>query len=123
MVDTNAPKTNSYAKSGSQNFSTIFKFRRLLFVLHNCDLPLALFNISTLLTNIDIDIDKDNLENIDTDTDIDKTLLQNIDIPIDIDKDNLGNIDIDRDYLENIVIDIEIDKDYLENINIDIDID
>ena len=85
LVDT--PKTNSYAKSGSQNFSTIFKFRRLLFVLHNCDLPLALFNISTLLTNIDIDIDKDNLEN----TNIDKAILENIDI----DKENLEDIDID----------------------------
>ena len=74
--------------------------------------PLALFDIyryeisivdiSKLLKNIDIniDIDKDNLENID----IDKTILENIDIGIDIDKDNLGNIVIDIDIIN--IIDI-----------------
>ena len=63
------------------------------------------------------------MKNIDID--IDKTILKDIDIAIDIDKDNLGNIDIDieKDFLENIDIDIDIDKDYLENIDIDIDID
>ena len=40
--------------------------------------------------NIDIDIDKDILENIDIDIDIDKVILENIDIDIDIDKDILG---------------------------------
>ena len=43
---------------------------------------------------IDIDIDKNILENIDIDTDIDKEILENIDIDIDIDKDILENIDI-----------------------------
>ena len=66
---------------------------------------ISIVDISTLLKNIDID--KDNLENIDIN--IDKTILENIDIGIDIDKDNLGNI----------VINIDIDKDYLENIDID----
>ena len=49
--------------------------------------------MSTHLKNIDID--KDNLENIDID--IDKAILENIDIAIDIDKDNYKNIDIDID--------------------------
>ena len=47
-----------------------------------------------LFRNIDIDIDKDNLENIDIDINIDKEILENIDIDIDIDKDILENIDI-----------------------------
>ena len=49
-------------------------------------------NISTLLKNIEIDIDKDNLEKID----IDKALLENIHIAIYIDKENHENIDIDK---------------------------
>ena len=81
-------------------------------------------DISTLLKNIDIDIniDKDNIENIDINIDIEKTILKDIDIAIDIDKDNLGNInidiDIENDFLENIDIDIEIDKGILQNIDI-----
>ena len=43
--------------------------------------------ILALLTNIDIDIDKDNLDNIN----IDKAILENIDS----DKENLEDIDID----------------------------
>ena len=68
---------------------------------------ISIVDISTLLKNIniDIDIDKDNLENIDIDIDIDKSILE--------------NIDIDKDNLRNIVIDIDSDKDYLENIVID----
>ena len=62
-------------------------------------------DISTLLKNIDIDIDKAFLKNIG----------------IDIDKEILENIDIDKEILEN--IDIDIDKDILENIDIVIDID
>ena len=48
------------------------------------------------MENIDIDIDKDILENIDIDINIDKEILENIDIDIDIDKDILENIDIDK---------------------------
>merc|ERR1711874_770780 len=48
--------------------------------------------------------------------------LKNIGIDIDIDKEILENIDIDKDILENIDIDIDIDKEILENIDIDIDI-
>ena len=44
--------------------------------------------------DIDIDIDKDILENIDID--IDKEILENIDIDIDIDKEILENTDIDK---------------------------
>ena len=69
-------------------------------------------DISTLLKNTDINIDRDNLENIDIDT----TILDNIDI----DKYHLENIDIDKDHLEN--IDIDIDKNIRENIDINIDI-
>ena len=65
--------------------------------------------------NIDIDINKDNLQNIDIYIGIDKAILENIDI----DKDNLENINIDKDILDN----IDIDKDILESINIDIDSD
>jgi len=57
----------------------------------------------------------DTFKNIDIDIDIDKEILENIDIDIDI--------DIDKDILENIDIDIDIDKEILENIDIDIDID
>ena len=79
---------------------------------------ISIVYISTLLKNIDININKDNIENID----IDKTILKDIDSAIDIDKDNLGNIDIniDKAYLEN--IDIDIDKNILKNIYINIDI-
>ena len=63
------------------------------------------------MENIDIDINKDILENIDIDIDIDKDIFENIDIDINIDKEILENIDID------------IDKDILENIDIVIDID
>ena len=66
---------------------------------------ISIVDISTLLKNIDIDIDMVIFENID----------------IDIDKANLKNIDIDKENLVN--IDIDIDKEVLENINIDIDID
>ena len=48
------------------------------------------------MENIDIDIDKDNLKNIDIDIDIDMAILENIDIDIDIDKGILQNIDIDK---------------------------
>ena len=48
------------------------------------------------MENIDIDIDKDNLKNIDIDIDIDMAILENIDIVIDIDKGVLQNIDIDK---------------------------
>ena len=61
---------------------------------------ISIVDISTLLKNIDID--KDNLENIDIY--IEKTILENI------------AIDINKDYLEN--IDIDIDKYILKNINI-----
>ena len=61
------------------------------------------------------------MENIDIN--IDKEILENIAIDIDIDKEILENIDIDKEILENIDIDIDIDKDILENIDIDIDID
>ena len=43
--------------------------------------------------------------------------MENIDIDVDIDKDNLKNIDIDMAILEN--IDIDIDKGILQNIDID----
>ena len=48
------------------------------------------------MENIDIDIDKDNLKNIDIDIDIDMAILENIAIDIDIDKRILQNIDIDK---------------------------
>ena len=48
------------------------------------------------MENIDIDIDKNNLKNIDIDIDIDMAILENIDIDIDIDKGILQNIDIDK---------------------------
>ena len=51
------------------------------------------------MKNIDIDIDKAILENID----IDRAVLENIDI--DIDKEILENIDIDKEISENIDID------------------
>merc|ERR1711946_88658 len=51
-----------------------------------------------IFKNIDIDIDKESLENIDIDIDIDKEILVNIDI------------DIDKEVLENIDIEINIDK-------------
>ena len=54
--------------------------------------------------NINIDIDKANLENID----IDKAILENIDIDMAIMK-NI-NMDIDWKSLRNIDIDIDIDK-------------
>ena len=63
------------------------------------------------MQNIDIDIDKAILENID----IDRAILENIDI--DIDKEILENIDINKEILEN--IDIDIHKEILENIDID----
>ena len=44
------------------------------------------------MENIDINIDKDNLKNIDIDIDIDMAILENIDI----DKGILQNIDIDK---------------------------
>ena len=92
---------------------------------------ISIVDISANLKNIDIDIDidKESLENIDIDKailknidiDIDKEILVNIDIDIDIDKEVLENIDIDidKDILENINIDIDIDKEILENIDID----
>ena len=52
-----------------------------------------------IFENIDINIDKTILKNID----IDMAILKNIDI--DIDKENLVNIDIDKEILENIDID------------------
>ena len=72
----------------------------------------ALFDISISdidcrYIDININIDKDILENIDID--IDKNILENIDIDINIDKEILENIDIV----------IVIDKEILENINID----
>ena len=51
---------------------------------------ISIVDISANLKNIDIDIDKESLENID----IDKAILKNIDI--DIDKEILANIDIDK---------------------------
>ena len=60
-------------------------------------------DISTLLKNTDINIDRDNLENIDIDIDIDTTILKYIDIAMDIDKDNLGNIDINIDIYKDIL--------------------
>merc|ERR1712208_254606 len=82
---------------------------------------ISIVDISANLKNIDIDIDidKESLENIDIDNaiqkniDIDKEILVNIDIDIDIDKEILENIDIDS----------EIDKEILENIDIEINID
>ena len=50
--------------------------------------------------HIDIDIDNEVLENIDNET---KEILENINI--DIDKEILENIDIDKKILENIDID------------------
>ena len=47
------------------------------------------------------------------------TLLKNINIDIDIDKAFLKNIGIDKEILENIDIDIDIDKEISENIDID----
>ena len=61
------------------------------------------------MRNIDIDIDKEILENIDIDINIDKEILENIDIDIDIEKKILENIDID----------IDIDKEILQYIDID----
>ena len=46
-----------------------------------------------------------------------------VNIDIDIDKEVLENIDIDKEILENIDIDIDIDKEILENIDIEINID
>ena len=66
---------------------------------------ISIVDISANLKNIDIDIDKESLENID----IDKAIQQNIDIDIGIDKEILVNIDID----------IDIDKEISENIDID----
>ena len=84
---------------------------------------ISIVDISANLKNIDIDIDKESLENIDIDIDIDKAIQKNIDIDIDIDKEILVNIDIDididKEVLENIDIDIDIDKEILENIDID----
>ena len=76
---------------------------------------ISIVDISANLKNIDIDIDKESLENIDIDIDIDKAILKNIDIDIDIDKEILVNIDIDidKEVLEN--IDIDIDKEILAN--------
>ena len=50
---------------------------------------ISIVDISTLLKDIDINIDsdKDYLENIDIDIDIDKNNLEKIDINIDIDRD------------------------------------
>ena len=48
--------------------------------LKNIDIDKEIFE------NIDIDIDKANLKNIDIDIDIDKEILENIDIEINIDK-------------------------------------
>ena len=74
---------------------------------------ISIVDISANFKNIgiDIDIDKEILENIDIDIDIniDKDILENIDIDINIDKEILENIDID----------IDIDKEILENIDID----
>ena len=81
---------------------------------------ISIVDISANLRNIDIDIDKEILENIDIDIDIDKVKFENIDI--DIDKKFLRNIDIDKKFLRNIDIDINIDKKILKNIDIDIDI-
>ena len=50
---------------------------------------ISIVDISPLLNNIDVDIDKGILENID----IDKAILENIDI----DKEILENIDIDKE--------------------------
>ena len=69
----------------------------------NISCHIALFDISANLKNIDIDIDKESLENIDIDIDIDKHNLKNIDI--DIDMAILENIDIDKGILQNIDID------------------
>ena len=72
-----------------------------LFAIYRYEI--AIVDISTLLTNINISIDikKDNLEKIDIN--INNAILENIDNPILL-KDNLEdiNIDIDKDYLENI---------------------
>ena len=57
-------------------------------------------DISTLLKNIDIDIDKAFLKNIGINIVIDKEILENIDVNIDIDKDILENIDIDKGVTE-----------------------
>ena len=46
--------------------------------------------------NIDIDIDKEDFENIVIDIDTHREILENIDINIDIDMEILRNIDIDR---------------------------
>ena len=51
------------------------------------------------------------LENVDID--IDKAVLENIDTIIDIDEDIIENIDIDMGISENIDIDINIDRDIL----------
>ena len=51
------------------------------------DISISIVDISTLLKNIDIDIDMVIFENID----IDKAILENIDIKIDIDKAILKN--------------------------------
>merc|ERR1712016_306413 len=58
---------------------------------------ISIVDISANFKNIDIDIDKESLENIDIDINIDKEILENIDIDIDIDKDILENIDINID--------------------------
>ena len=59
---------------------------------------ISIVDISPLLNNIDVDIDKGILQNID----------------IDIDKAILKNIDIDKEILENFDIAIDIDKEILE---------
>ena len=53
-----------------------------------------IWRVDLNLYHIDIDIEKQILENIDIDIDIEKEILENIDI--DIDKEILENIDIDK---------------------------
>ena len=62
------------------------------------------------MENIDIDIDKEVLENIDIYIDINKEILENIGIDIDINKEILENIDNDIDIDKEILANIDIDK-------------
>ena len=84
----------------------IFWVRQRKIICYSCFWSHCIDINKAILKNHDIVIDifKDNLENIDIN--INKDYLENIDI----DKDILENIDIYKGILENIDINIDIDK-------------
>ena len=66
--------------------------------LKNIDIDMAILKIididKVILENIDIDIEKENFENVDIDIDIHREILEHI--YIDIDMEILRNIDVDK---------------------------